>query len=273
MTRLWIYRPFTLAVTLILGLAGPPVWAQEGDFHYSTNNGAITIDLYVGTNGAVVVPATITGLPVTEIAKAAFYRIATITSITIANSVTNIGEGAFFGCAGLANVVLPNNLSTIEPSLFWGCRSLPTITIPASVTYIGDAAFAGTTNLSSVFFEGNAPDTGSSLFVLGSNPVIYFEPGTSGWGSDFAGQPTAPVTTSPLKLILSPASQIMTNGFSFTISSSASTNGPVVVEATTDLKVPAWLPVSTNTLVNGAAFFNDPAWTNSPIRFYRARTL
>jgi len=46
----------------------------------------------------------------------------------------------------------------------------------------------------------------------------------------------------------------------------------VVVEASTSLANPAWLPLSTNTVTVGSAYFGDPNWTNHPARFYRLRS-
>jgi len=47
------------------------------------------------------------------------------------------------------------------------------------------------------------------------------------------------------------------------------TNATVVVDASTNLQ--DWIPISTNTLVNGTSTFLDSAWTNNPQRFYRVR--
>jgi hypothetical protein len=46
----------------------------------------------------------------------------------------------------------------------------------------------------------------------------------------------------------------------------------VVMEACTDLANPVWLPVGTNTLTTGSAYFSDPQWTNYPGRYYRLRS-
>jgi hypothetical protein len=60
---------------------------------------------------------------------------------------------------------------------------------------------------------------------------------------------------------------VETNQFGFTIS--WATNLSVVVEASTNLANPVWLPLATNTLTGGSAYFIDPQWTNYPGRFYR----
>ncbi|MEI6569367.1 MAG: immunoglobulin domain-containing protein, partial [Verrucomicrobiota bacterium] len=70
-------------------------------FTYTTNNGAITITDYTGSGGAVSIPNTISGLPVTSIGGWAFYSITSLTSVTIPNSVTSIENGAFISCYGL----------------------------------------------------------------------------------------------------------------------------------------------------------------------------
>ncbi len=62
---------------------------------------------------------------------------------------------------------------------------------------------------------------------------------------------------------------VRSNGFGFTITGTA--NQSVVVEACTNLAVPLWTPVETNTLTEGQFRFNDPDWTNYPVRFYRLR--
>ncbi len=62
---------------------------------------------------------------------------------------------------------------------------------------------------------------------------------------------------------------IRTNRFGFTIAGYS--NVVVVVEACTNLVSPVWLPVQTNTLSGGSAYFSDSQWTNYYGRFYRLR--
>jgi hypothetical protein len=91
-TRLW---PLLLWLLLTL----PSV--VQAQFNYTTNNGTITITEYTGPGGAMAIPATINGLPVTGIGDYAFSYNTSLTSITIPNSVTIIGDAAFFYCASL----------------------------------------------------------------------------------------------------------------------------------------------------------------------------
>ncbi len=57
------------------------------------------------------------------------------------------------------------------------------------------------------------------------------------------------------------------------------TNASVVVEASTSLATPSWLPIATNTLTMGAdqvtdgwSDFRDPDPSTQPARFYRLRS-
>jgi hypothetical protein len=94
-------------------------------------------------------------------------------------------------------------------------------------------------------------------------------PGTTGWGAMFDGLPTALwFLPNPQILNNSAGFGVQPGGFGFTIS--WATNASVVVEAATNLANPVWMPVSTNTLVNGTNYFSDPQWTNYPMRYYRA---
>jgi Beta-propeller repeat len=60
---------------------------------------------------------------------------------------------------------------------------------------------------------------------------------------------------------------VRTNRFGFDITGAS--NVVVVIEASTNLINPAWIPISTNTLTSGTSYFSDPQWTNYPGRFYR----
>ncbi len=57
--------PWLLVLALITAV-------QAQDYTYTTNNGTITITQYTGPGGAVTIPDTINGLPVTSIGDQAF---------------------------------------------------------------------------------------------------------------------------------------------------------------------------------------------------------
>ena len=75
---------------------------------------------------------------------------ASITSVTIPNSVTSIAESAFNGCKELSSLTIPDRVTNIGKRAFDGCKSLTSITLPNSVTNLGEYAFSNCTSLSSV---------------------------------------------------------------------------------------------------------------------------
>ena len=46
----------------------------------------------------------------------------------------------------------------------------------------------------------------------------------------------------------------------------------VVVEASTNLDDPIWVPLQTNSLPADSFYFSDAQWTSHPTRFYRLRS-
>lgn len=154
------------------------------DFTYTISSGSVTINEYTGPGGAVIIPPTVEGIPVTHIAHEAFRSKETITSISLPDSITSIGSGAFANCTNLASVSLGNGILTIEGAAFDDCRSLTHIIIPASVTSIQDAAFRNT-GLSSALFFGNSPTTfGDAVFTgTPSSFSIYYYGSSTGFTS------------------------------------------------------------------------------------------
>lgn len=139
-------RRCLLLLLLLSALTG----TAQAQFDYTIANGQVTITRYSGTGGAVTIPSTITGLPVSGIGQAAFADCAGLTSVTVPNSVSSIGQAAFVGCVSLTSVSLPNSVTTIERSMFEACTSLASVTIPNGVIVIESYAFSGCTSLMSV---------------------------------------------------------------------------------------------------------------------------
>ena len=94
-----------------------------------TANGSITITGYTGPGGAVAIPASINGLPVTSIGSQAFQYCASLTSVAIPDSVTSIGASALMECFGLTHVTIGSGVTNIGVAAFVDCASLTTITV------------------------------------------------------------------------------------------------------------------------------------------------
>lgn len=134
--------PFLLLLTL-------PSLVQA-QLLYETNKGTLTITGYRGSDGTVVIPSVVKGLPVIGIKDYAFSGHATLTSITIPSSIARIGDYAFQRCASLTSVTIGVGVSSLGVRAFFSCPGLTSITIPNSVTRIGEDAFRGCTSLTNV---------------------------------------------------------------------------------------------------------------------------
>ncbi len=165
-----------------------------GALIYSITNGAITITGYTGAGGAVSIPSTINGLPVTSIGTNAFEG-TSLTSVTIPASVTNIGEYAFWDCYSLTAITAdPNNpaYSSVAGVLFdKGQTTLiqcpggitGSYTIPASVTSIGDYAFWGCSSLTAITVDANNSvysSVAGVLFDKSQTTLIQYPAGKAG---------------------------------------------------------------------------------------------
>jgi hypothetical protein len=234
-----------------------------GAFAYCTSLTRITIDtnnsVYSSVDG-VLFDKPQTTLIQCPAAKAGSY--------TVPSGVTRIQSYAFESCGSLASITIPNSVSSIGESAFVICTNLSVVTIGSGVTNIEDDAFYWCGNLTQVYFAGNVPKLGASVFDGDSDMTVYYLPGTLGWGPLFSGLPTA-LWFLPNPVILNSFSSynVRTGQLAFTISWAA--QNTVIVEACSNLFNPIWLPVGTNTLINGVSSFNDPNWTNYPCRFYR----
>jgi hypothetical protein len=197
-------------------------------------------------------------------------------SYAIPNGVTVLGSGAFGGCGRLTGVIIPDTVTVLEHGSFDGCSNLTSITIPASVTSLGSRTFLNASHLQRIYFQGDAPSQDGTEFygvpnVSNTNATVYYLPGTFGWGTRYGNLATAQwYLPNPLILAQGPGFGAQNGQFGFTIS--WATNAAVVVEASTNLAQPAWLPLATNTLTAGSAIFSDPDWTNFPARLYRLRS-
>ena len=156
----------------------------------------IIITSYTGTVRAVVIPATIQGLPVREIGSYAFSFLGRsdktntgnmITSVIIPEGVTSIGGEAFAGCDNLTAVTIPESVTSIGWQAFQGCTKLTAVTIPASVMSIEPGAFSVCTALTTVtipdsveridfperpYFGGNYAFSGCSSLTPASQAAL-----------------------------------------------------------------------------------------------------
>ena len=150
-------------ILLFFGLIFLAASIAEAQFNYTTNNGAITITLYTGSNGIATVPNTINGLPVTTIGDSAFAS-TSVGSVILPNSITNILYEAFIYCASLTNVTVPSTVTQIQDFAFLGCPLLDNIAVdPQNAFY---------SSLGGVLFDKNqtlliqCPETKTGTYTI-----------------------------------------------------------------------------------------------------------
>ncbi|MCF7675204.1 MAG: leucine-rich repeat domain-containing protein [Akkermansiaceae bacterium] len=171
------------------------VQAQVSDFYWTElPNNTVTITRYNGAGGAVVIPSSISGKPVTIIGTEVFFDNPTITSVAIPDSVVLISTSAFYSCLNLTSISIPDSVRSIGATAFAVCRGLTEIVIGSGVTNIGDSAFGNCNNLKSVYMKGNAPTLGLNVFWADYDATVYYLPGTTGWvaGATYGNLPTTP---------------------------------------------------------------------------------
>jgi hypothetical protein len=143
---------------------------------------------------SIVIPET-----VLSIEANAFLGCTLLTTVTLPSGLSRIGDYLFQHCESLSAVTIPSGVTTIGGGAFFNCKNLSNITIPSGVTDIGGSTFAYCEKLKEVYFQGNAPTKGAGVFSY-STPTVYYLSGTTGWGANFAGRPTALTGTLSLSL-------------------------------------------------------------------------
>jgi hypothetical protein len=229
-------------------------------------------------------PGTSYAMPdsVAVIGDSAFLNCSNLTDITLGNQVTQIAHWAFLGCSGLTRLTLPDSVTNIadtavgcfgncvDGGVFYGCSSLTNVVVGKGLSYVGIGAFSGCSNLVGVYFKGDAPTPGTTIFyvdVFGSNPstIVYYLPGTTGWGSSYAHFPA--VLWNPQIQTGDASFGVGLNGFGLPIRGTADI--PIVIEGRTSQTDGTWVSLQTCTLTNGLLYFGDK---NYPNRLYRIRS-
>lgn len=162
------------------------------------------------TEGAVVIPSQIKGMPVEAIGPFAFSGCKLITSLVIPEGVRVILERAFSGCARLRSVSIPTTLTYIGQIAFAGCDALESVNIrdlvswckidrdgggpqlvaddlflngekvtnlrvPDGVEVIRDHAFAHIAGLKTVIIPSSVTNIGYRAFSCGDLEFVCFE--------------------------------------------------------------------------------------------------
>lgn len=126
---------------------------DDGLEYWITDDQTAHVWKYHGNDTIVVIPETIEGATVVEIATSAFFTVRSSNSITYAE--------------------IPDSVITIGAYAFQGCVDLEKIVIPKNVKYIGESAFRECTNVSEIYFYATAMNDlkigNDAFYYVGNN--------------------------------------------------------------------------------------------------------
>ena len=129
-------------------------------FYYDESDEIVRLRRCTRT-GDVEIPSMLNGKEVTEIGnynyvhENFFTDPASVTSVTLPNTITQIYDNTFVGCSSLEEVNIPSSVTSIRSGIFSGCTALEEITMPFSI--IVDYRHFNTYHKSfSAFFESRS---------------------------------------------------------------------------------------------------------------------
>ncbi|MCQ2458188.1 MAG: leucine-rich repeat protein, partial [Clostridia bacterium] len=148
-----------LLVCLVAGAA-----AEDTPFTYTVTDGrAVITGINSGFSGALTIPESVDGYPVTEIADGAFSGCTAITSVSLPSSVTVIGNSAFYGCTGLTQADIPAGVLDIGENAFEGCSNIASVTLSDDITVMKKGVFKNCTSLKTMTPVKRVKVTGVTL--------------------------------------------------------------------------------------------------------------
>jgi hypothetical protein len=163
LTGTCMHRVFQIWLSAILLISALPA-SLEAQFSYVTNNGSILITGYSGPGGAVTIPSSITGLPVTGIGNSVFKQNFNLTSITFPNTLTSIGNNTFDSCIFLKQITIPDSVTNIGTRAFQVCFNVTNVNLGNGLISIGDSAFYSLDALTELVFGTNLTSIGGHAF-------------------------------------------------------------------------------------------------------------
>lgn len=136
---------------------------------------ASVIRIDKNAKGEITVPATVDGVPVTEIHTAGAYEFVpdgcpNVTKITLPDSITGINYCAFSGFTKLEEISIPAGVEYIGWRAFENCSALRKITLPEGLEEIGEEAFLNCTSLEEFNIPSSVVSINGSAF---DNTAFY----------------------------------------------------------------------------------------------------
>ena len=239
-----------------------------------TLDGIVTLVIDNGCRGAVVVPETYNGKPVTQIAQNGFKNNTNITRITLPYSITRIGSKAFSGCTKLTKATIDNTGSWVLTGIDsdgMGIRQVITVDASAST----NATYLRSTYVD-YMWEKEISNVSNFTYVLSSNGNTY-----SVKDNGCSGAVVVPATYNG-----KPVTQIAENGFknntnitSMTLPDSVKQIGKGAFSGCTNLtsltmnSAARWLAYNMSTMTKTFISVEDPVSAASSVKTYSDRVI
>jgi hypothetical protein len=179
-----------------------PVAPNDDDFIITQlTDGTLRITGYRGSLNDIIIPATISGVAVSEIGPSAFAnRVSSLHSVVISPGIKSIGNWAFYTSdnnGGIVDVTIPNTVTRIGKRAF-AANKLTRVTIPSSVTIISEESFRQN-NLTSVTLPSSVTTIESAAFANNYLTSITLPPsiktiGLSAFASNYLTSITFPAS-------------------------------------------------------------------------------
>ena len=120
-----LFLALCMVSSLLVAIPQTAFAATSGIYTYTVSNGQATITkCQQSASGAITIPETLGGYPVTSIGERAFYRCYRLTNIEIPDSVTSIGNYAFYYCESLISIEIPDSVTSIGDYTFRYCETI-----------------------------------------------------------------------------------------------------------------------------------------------------
>lgn len=179
-----------LSILLLLSLFSTTIAAaNSAGLKFEIEDDEATLVFGSTASGALTIPESYKGYPVTAIGNSALLNCTELTSVVIPDCVTSVGSHAFRGCTKLTSVTIgsgvtyldnsafsscsalktvsfsdSSNLEVIWQNVFQDCTALTTIRLPDSVRYIANYAFSGCKKLNSLVLPASLEWIGTYAF-------------------------------------------------------------------------------------------------------------
>lgn len=156
----------------------PQIKLMESATYTLTDDGNYVVSGRNSWATDVVIQSKYKGKDVVGIANEAFANRASLTNITIPDSVTSIGDRAFYCCLDLTSIAIPDSVTTIGYDAFAHCKDLTNVTVPCGIAKIPMGAFRDCGNLKSITYKGtkqqwlNNVEKGSDWYPNDSLTVV-----------------------------------------------------------------------------------------------------